>query len=183
MELRRTILLALALALTTAGLVSGARADDRAEIDALYAKLEQALKNKTPEATLALETPDFTAQGEGGKTISGKKLVEQMRQQNAAVQSIKDVKITVKKAVIAGKTAKVTTNFSYAVMVEDKDGHMGPKGESHEMALSGELKNDLVKTAAGWRFKTMNRGTGKMLIDGRPVQSAPPSQPGKTRKR
>jgi hypothetical protein len=160
------------------GMLVSVRADDRAEIDALYSKLEQALKNKTPEDTLALETPDFIAI-ERGKAISGKELVKEMKAQDAAVKTVKDVSIKVKKAVITGKTAKVTTDFRYLVEVDDPAGHMGPKGATHEMSMQGEVKNDLVKTASGWKFKTMQQGVGKMLVDGKPVPQVPPK---KTRK-
>ena len=173
--MNRSILTAFAAALLIGGLAGGARADDRAEIDALYAKLAEALKNKTPEATLALEAPGFTCQGGDGKKITGKEFVQQMKKQNATSKSIKDVNIAVKKADIKGKTAKVTTDFGYTVEVEDREGHMGPKGATHEVSMNGAVKNDLVKTPSGWKFLTMQQGVGKMLVDGKPVSSAPPN--------
>lgn len=172
--MNRSILLVLGAVILAAGSAGGARADDRAEIDALYVKLAQALKNKTPEETLALETPDFKSIDAHGKAISGKALVAQMKQQDSSVKDIKSVDIKVKSYGIKGNTAKAVTDFSYAVEIEDKDGHMGPKGGTHEMAMSGEVKNDLVKTAAGWKFKSMREGTGKVFIDGKPVPQAPP---------
>jgi hypothetical protein len=171
--MKNGILSVFAATLVMAGLATAVRADDRAEINALYARLEEALKTKTPEATLALETPDFTEKSANGKSISGKQLVEQMKQQYASIKDVKDVKITVKKATITGKTARVTTELNYTVLVEDKEGHMGSKGGTHEMAMDGEVKNDLVKTAAGWKFKTTQRGVGKMFIDGNPISSQP----------
>jgi hypothetical protein len=172
--MNRSALLLLMVVPIAIGLSGPVRADDRSEINALYSRLEQALKNETPENTLALETPDFRSYLATGKTLTGRGLVQQMKQQNAAVKSIKDVNIRVKTAKIVGKTAKVTTDFSYAVLIDDKDGHIGPKGATHEMAMRGEVRNDLVKTAAGWKFKTMREGKGKILIDGQPVRNAPP---------
>jgi hypothetical protein len=175
----RGLIVIVAAAALLASFAGPACADDRAEINALYSKLEAALKNKTPEDTLALETPDFTAT-ENGKKITGKQLVQEMKAQDASVKTVKDVSIKIKKATITGKTAKVTTDFSYLVEVEDPEGHMGPKGATHEMSMRGEVSNDLVKTAAGWKFKTMKQGVGKMLVDGKPVpRVAPKSQKGK----
>jgi ketosteroid isomerase-like protein len=154
------------------GFTGIARADDRAEIDALYAKLENALRNKTPEDTLALETADFTAM-ENGKRITGKQFVQEMKAQDAIVKAVKDVSIKVKKAAITGKTAKVSTDFRYTVEVEDPEGHMGPMGATHEMSMQGRVSNDLVKTAAGWKFRTMRQGVGKMLVDGKTVPQIP----------
>jgi len=143
-------------------------ADDRKDIDALYAKLTQAMKNKDADATLALETPDFVATSPGGGKMNGKQFAAQMKQENAGVKSIKSIDIKVKSVDIKGKTAKVTTNFNYAVEVEDKEGHMGPKGKTHIMSMIGEVKNDLVKTAAGWKFKSMVHGGGQVMMDGKP---------------
>ena len=170
----RGFIVTIAAAAVLANFAGMARADDRAEINALYSKLEAALKNKTPEDTLALETPDFTAL-EKGKKITGKQLVQEMKAQDASVKTVKDVTIKVKKAAITGKTAKVTTDFSYLVEVDDPEGHMGPKGATHEMSMSGAVSNDLVKTAAGWKFKTMKQGVGKMLVDGKPVPRVSPA--------
>ena len=171
--MNRGLLLASAAALLIA--ISGvqARADDRSEIDALYAKLTTALKNKTPEAVLPLEAPGFTSTS-AGKKINGQQLLEQMKMRNATTGPIKDVSVAVKKADIKGKTAKVVTDFAYTVEVVDKDGHMGPKGGTHEMSMSGLVKNDLVKTTGGWKFLTMQQGSGKMLVDGKPVGPPPP---------
>ena len=46
---------------------------------------------------------------------------------------------------------------------------MGPKGATHEMSMSGIVRNNLVKTSGGWKFLTMEHGVGKMLVDGKPV--------------
>ena len=173
------IIRTLAVVLLIGGIVGSARANDRSDIDALYTRLEQALKNRTPEVTLELETPDFRSIGANGKASTGRQLVEQMKRQDAGVKSVKDVTIAVKRATITGKTARVVTDFRYTVMVDDKDGHLGPKGATHEMGMRGDLKNDLVKTAAGWRFRTMETGRGKVLIDGKPVRNP---APGTTRK-
>ncbi len=162
--------IAFGLALTMAACFTGAqaRADDRKEIDALYAKLAQALRTKNADATLSLETHDFTAKSPDGKLLNGKQLAAQMKQENADVKSVKAVNIKVKSADIKGKTAKVTSSFDYVGEVEDKQGHMGPKGKTHVMSMSGEVKNDLVKTASGWKFKTMQQVAGKMMMDGKP---------------
>jgi len=50
------------------------------------------------------------------------------------------------------------------------------------MSMSGEVSNDLVKTAAGWKFKTMKQGVGKMLVDGKPVPQQAPQKPKRGKK-
>ena len=146
-----------------------AAADDRKDIEALYAKLAQALKTRNADATLALETPDFTAKGMDGKPMTGKQLAAQMKQENAGVKSVKSVDIKIRDMKITGKTAVVTTSFNYMVEVIDAEGHMGRKGQTHTMGMAGMVKNELAKTTSGWKFKSMEQSPGEMTMDGKPM--------------
>ena len=119
------IAIAAACLLALPGLM--ARADDRKEIEALYAKLKQYIVENKPDAILALETPDFTSKGRDGKTMNGKQVAEQMKMESAGSKNSKmDIQLT--KVNIKGKTADVTTTFNFSSEVVDKEGHVGPKG-------------------------------------------------------
>jgi ketosteroid isomerase-like protein len=145
-----------------------ARADDKAEISSLYQKLETALKTQKYEATLGLETPDFVSTDAQGKKSTGKQMVEDMKKQNMGGTTVKEMSIKLQSVAISGKSAKVTTSFTYDVQVTDSKGNMGPKGKTHIMAMKGSVKNDLLKTAAGWKFKTMQMSPTSMMMDGKP---------------
>ena len=143
-------------------------ADDRKDIDALYAKLIKAIETNHPEATLALETPDFTSKDHTGKAITGKQLAEQMKMESAASNNIK-MSLKIAACKVTGKMADVSTTFTYQSEMVDKDGHMGPKGKTHVMSMSGKINNKLAKTAAGWKFKSMEEiPGGAMMMDGKP---------------
>lgn len=168
----------LACALLAAG--SPARADDRADIAALYAKLRQAILTNHPEATLAMETPDFVSKGEGGRTMNGKQLAEQMKAEHGRMK-LKTMTIKIDKMAIHGRTADVTTSFAFSTEMVDKGGQMGPKGKAHLMAATGTIHNTLVKTAQGWKFKTMDERAGAVTMDGKPFN--PAGMGGPTRKK
>jgi ketosteroid isomerase-like protein len=166
MKLKMAI--ALAAILVAASVCSSARADDRKDIEALYGKLEHAFMKKDVAAVENLQTPDFTHKGADGKVTSGKEVDAQMRQQFAMQETAK-MNIKVVKCVIKGKTAKADTTFTYIATMKDKDGQMGPKGKIHTLTMAGGVGNDLVKTAQGWKFKSMEQHVGKMTMDGKPM--------------
>ncbi|HLJ54735.1 MAG TPA: nuclear transport factor 2 family protein [Chthonomonadaceae bacterium] len=159
-----------ATALILAGGIGAARANDRADIDKLYAKLTAALKNLRPDDTLALEAPGFVSTEPDGSKLNGQQVAAMMKKENEGVKSVKSVSIKIKECKITGKTAKVATDFSFAIVVEDKEGHMGKKGATHVMASSGKVTNDLVKTGDGWKFLSMSQAGGKMTMDGKPMK-------------
>jgi ketosteroid isomerase-like protein len=162
----RALVMASVIALAVLG---QARADDRKDIDALYAKLAAALKAKNPDAILALQTPDFKSKGPDGKTMTGKELAVQMKQENAAIGKVTSSEIKVKSAAIKGNTAVVTSSFVFSAEVPDPQGHMGPKGKTHTMGMTGTAKNDLVRAGGAWKFKTMEQGVATMTMDGKPM--------------
>jgi ketosteroid isomerase-like protein len=145
-----------------------AHADDATQIKALYAKLAKAMENKNVAGIHALDTPDFVSLQQGRK-VSGKDVEAQMQQQFAMFHKIRSMKINITSIKIHGKTADVSTSFKF-------EGEMGtppnaPKGANkpHIFNMSGTVANTLVKTSAGWKFKTMQETNGSTTIDGKPM--------------
>lgn len=145
-----------------------ARADDKAEIQALYDKLCKLIDSNQVDGTLALETPDFKAKGRNGQTMDGKQLASQMKMQHQMMKNSK-MSIKVAKCTVKGKTADVTTAFKFSGEMVDQMGQMGPKGKTHIMGMSGGAHNVLEKTAGGWKFKSFEEAAnGAMTMDGKP---------------
>ncbi|HLK56377.1 MAG TPA: DUF4440 domain-containing protein [Chthonomonadaceae bacterium] len=164
------------------GTTVGASADDRKEIEAVYAKLRQAILHKNPNATLALETPDFVARQMGRRTsMTGKQLAAQMKSQDAMVRSIDKMEIHLADVAVRGKVASVTSNYLYAGKIVDRQGVMGPRGKVHVLSLTGLNHNTLVRTSGGWKFSSLEMGPQKMTVDGKPFNTgqARPSGPPK----
>ena len=145
----------------------GARADDKKDIEALYAKLSKDIKDNKLDATLALETPDFKSKTLDGRTMTGKEMVEQMKMEGANSKVNKfDIKIN--KMTVKGKMASVDTLFEVGTTMTDTSGMMGPKGKKHKITGTGAVHNDLAKTKDGWKFKNMEQKSMKMMMDGKP---------------
>jgi hypothetical protein len=166
-----------------------AHADDKADIIALYARLQHAMKAQSAEQVLALLSADFTYKDRNGNVLNGKQFTDQITVQKAEIVGVKIMTMKVIKTVITGKTAKVTNEFSWAMEIVDKDGQLTDKGakstvkgQHHVMASTGVVENDLEKTPQGWRFLTLNTVNGKITMDGKPMKrrtAQPPPQPSK----
>src|SRR5436309_1197150 len=97
MKTRITLLLAAMLAVGVG--LSVARADDKAvrkELDAAYAKVAQAYKEKNLDALKAMATPDFTWKARNGQTSNLDQVGANLKKEFAAMKSMNefDIKIT-----------------------------------------------------------------------------------------
>lgn len=159
--------LTLMLVLVIAG--SAARANDRQEIDALYARLKQAFLHKDADAFRALMTSDFTDKEPGRPPMNAQQSLAMMRQEFAATKSVKKMDFQIKKLTVQGKNATATTTFTFVGDIVDQAGQMGTKGKTHTMTMLGSSRDALVKTAKGWRFKGTETLSQKLLVDGKPI--------------
>ena len=148
-----------------------ANADDKADIAALYARLQTAMKAQSPDLMLPLLAPDFSYKDRKGNVLNRKQFADQLNVQKKEV-TVKDIKLKIIRSVVKGKAAKVTNEFSWSMDIVDTVGQTGPKGKGthHTLASTGSVENDLEKTPKGWRFLTLNTVNGKMTMDGKPMQ-------------
>jgi hypothetical protein len=144
-----------------------AKADDKKDIEALYARLSKYIKDNKSDAILDLETPDFKAKTIDGKTKTGKELAEQMKMEGAH-EKVKKFDIKIASMKIRGKSASVDTTFDVISEIVDAEGMMGPKGKKHKMSGTGAIHNELVKTKDGWKCKALEEKAMKMTMDGKP---------------
>jgi len=161
------------------GLASqAARADDSAEIKALYAKLTAAMTMKNVNAVMALAAPGFTMVEPDGKVLNAQQARALMNQEFKSMGAVKSLSISPTAIKVSGRTAKVKTKFSGAMSMVDAKGEMGPIGKSHTLSMSGIGTNTLVKTSKGWLFKSTSSKTEKMMLDGKPFnpQAAAPKR-------
>lgn len=152
--------LALAAALLTFG-TSTARADDRADIEALYAKISAAMKAKNTKAIYALGTSDFVTK-EQGVTMNAKDSAKMMEEQFKSMKKIHQCTMKASKITIKGTNAVVINDSTFDATTS------GPDGKSHKMVMIGSSKDTLVKTKKGWLFKSVEMLTAKMTMDGKP---------------
>lgn len=165
---------ALAAAVLSASSLT-ARADDKADIQALYGKLQAAMKAKNTKAVMALGAPDFTSIDHGMK-LNAKQTAQMMDMQFKMVKSMDNLKMNVQKLDIKGKKAAATASFSFSGKMTGQDGKV------HTLSDSGVTKDTLVKTPKGWLFKSTETVSSHPMMDGKPMQMGAPQPPAKKKK-
>lgn len=154
------------------------RADDRKEIDTLFAKLNKAIAEKNPNAMLPLEAPDFVYH-EGKVAMNGKQVARQMAQQDAMMGRTLKMTMKMVSCRIHGKSATTLTSYDYAGEVAAPAGQSHGASKPHVMSISGTNRSELRKTSAGWRFTSTESVSSEMKMDGKPI--TPPSMGGSRR--
>jgi ketosteroid isomerase-like protein len=168
--MRRVLsLLAVPLALVSA---SAVRADDKAEINALYAKATAAVKARDAKAIQSLETPDFV-EVLGGTKLNGAQTAEMMAQQFKVIKKFDTVRMSADKIDVKGKTAVVTAGSSFTCSMTGQD------GKSHKMASKVVTKDTLTKTPKGWLFSKVESLSDSTTMDGKPFGAPSAGKAGK----
>ncbi len=159
----------LAMALVSLCIVSGnaVRADDRADITALYTKLQVAQKAQSVEDTYRLLAPDFHHTLRSGQQLNARQFVELIGTQKATGKQIKSMAIKVIKIDQQGDRAKVTNSFDWRLEYSDPPLTAGKSGMKHTLTSAGTVTNEICKTSRGWRFVTLQTVSGKMTLDGK----------------
>ena len=157
----RIAALALLLCVITAG---AAAADDTKDIRTTYDKFCAAIVHQKFAALRALEMPDFTAQ-EGARTLNGKQEEASLRQQFSTKGKVRFMRVLMRGLSVRGNTANVHADFWYQAVVPIP----GSAGKSHRMDRAGSISNTFVKTASGWKFKTMTQTTLSVAVDGKRI--------------
>src|SRR2546423_13972684 len=150
----------LAVCIAALSITAMARADDKKDIATLYSALRQAMITNHPEATLALETPDFKSKGLDGRVLDGKQMVTQMKQQSA-MGKLTAMNIRVTQMTVKGKTADVST--SYTASMESKD----PRAKSTGWGWPGGSTTRRPRTPKGWRSRRWGGKRGKRPMTGK----------------
>jgi len=144
------------------------KADDKADINAVYGKVTAAMKAKDIKALMATGTPDFTMKDMSGKVHNAKEATEMMGSQFKVMTSVEDVKMTPKSYDIKGKTATVMADFIMKVTMP------GPDNKPHKFSSIGLTKDTFVKTPKGWMLKGTEAVKESTLMDGKPMNAAAP---------
>ncbi|HEY3783189.1 MAG TPA: nuclear transport factor 2 family protein [Fimbriimonadaceae bacterium] len=155
--------LAIPSALLAITLIASAQNADKAQIKKQYAKLAVAMKAKDIATIEAMETKDYSEEAMG-KTMARKESDEKMKQEFAAVKSIKSLDIEVLDLKIYGKTAIATSKYTMVATIAGGDGKM------HTLKAQGKTTDNLVKANGGWLFKHEKDSGYKATLDGKTVK-------------
>ncbi|HEX8163914.1 MAG TPA: nuclear transport factor 2 family protein [Pyrinomonadaceae bacterium] len=166
MRIRLLTLAALALsgALAPQGYAQGRRERAvRRELEATYAKVAEAYRNKDIEAFMDDKTADFTARSLGGNVATREQVEAGVKQRMARVIRLNYLKVRLKELTVAGDVAVAITTQEFSRVVAD------PQGNERTVVSKGTTHRDTwVKTPRGWKIKSVEELTqGRELIDGR----------------
>lgn len=136
----------------------------RKELEAVYAKRDQALKDKNFDFMLSQEAEDYTEKSKDGKVMN-------KEQADAAAEDVKKMVVAVSEESSKIESVKEGDDGEYIVEISDQ-GKLtikGPDGNNHEVEGHGRSRDTWVKTEAGWKIKAHEEIESTITIDGQPV--------------
>lgn len=138
-------------------------ADRRAErqIRAEYDKTVRYAKQKNVDGLLRQMTPDFLYKTRDGQVLNKQTVEMIMRQEYARYKSVDKRTTAIKRMVIRGNTARVTTEERIAVTVLDSQGRL------RKVDNRATTRDTWVKTPQGWKVKMTEILDEATFIDGK----------------
>ena len=134
------------------------------ELEAVFAKRVQAVKNKDADAQIAQVSPDYSAQEPDGQTLNYEQIVAYIRRGAEQFVTVKDLSVTIESLTINGNEAIVDARQKIFRTQRLRDGNI------HDVA-TGVLQREIwVKTKEGWKLKRVDDlRERKILVDGKPL--------------
>lgn len=139
------------------------------ELEAVFAKRVQAVKNKDAEAQVAQVSPDYSATTPDRQTLNYEQIVAYMRSGAEQIVTVVDLSITIESLTISGNEAIVDARQKFSRTQRLRDGNI------HNVE-TGVLQREIwVRTAGGWKLKRVdNLRERKFLVDGQPFNPGSP---------
>ena len=139
------------------------------ELEAVFAKRVQAVKNKDAEAQIAQVSPDYSAEEPNGQTLNYDQIVAYMRRGAEQFVTVGDLSITIESLTLNGNEATVDARQKISRTQRLGDGN------THDVE-TGVLQREIwVKTKEGWKLKRVdNLRERKILVDGKPFNPSSP---------
>jgi ketosteroid isomerase-like protein len=167
----RTLLVALASALALGAGAHPARTQSRSqrhvrkELEAKYAKVAEAYRNKDIRAFMENKTPDFTGKSLGGQVATREQVEAGVRQRMGRIKRLNHLRIRINKLSVAGDVAVAVTTQEFSRVVTD------PQGREHTVVTRGTTHRDTwVRTGEGWMLKSVEElKQGREYVDRRAV--------------
>ena len=134
------------------------------ELEAVFAKRMQAVRNKDAEAQVAQVSPDYSATEPNGQTLNYEQIVAYMRRGAEQFVTVSDLSVTIESLTVRGNEAIVDARQKFARTQRLRDGN------THNVE-TGVLQREIwVRTTEGWKLKRVdNLRERKILVDGKPI--------------
>lgn len=134
----------------------------RKELEAKYAKVAEAYRNKDIKAFMENKTPDFTGKSLNGNVATREQVEAGVKQRMERIKRLNYLKIEIKNITVIGDVAVAITTQDFSRVVPDA------QGQEHTVVSKGTTHRDRwVKTENGWMLKSVEElKQGKEYVDG-----------------
>ena len=134
----------------------------RKELEAKYAKVAEAYKNKDIKAFMENKTPDFTARSLNGRVATRQQVENGVKQRMDRIVRLNYLKIEIKQLTVTGDEAVAITTQEFSRVVADG------QGQERTVVSEGTTHRDRwVKTESGWMLKSVEElAQGKESVGG-----------------
>lgn|ERR1041384_442224 len=145
----------------------------RRELEALYAKRAQAVRDKDWPALRALVTDDYTVVLPDGQTMQPEQAIAYLQRGLEQFVSVSNLTFTLETINLDGNEAQVDARQNFTRTQKLRDGKV-------HTVTSGVLQRETwIKTPAGWKHRlTDNIREQRVAVDGVPVDPNKPYNPG-----
>lgn len=147
--------------------VSGpARADektDRHALEAIYAKVDQAIKNKDVKSIRAYMTEDFSLKRQDGKVLNRNESLDSIEQSLGQLGEIHSSTTTINDLKEVEGTAVADTTQVLKARID------GPDNKSHELVATAKSRDTWSQTEHGWMIKRSEDLGQSATMDGQPL--------------
>ena len=146
--------------------------DTRAQVEARYERLAEAIRRKDLQAILAMQAPDFSSSNVGGTVFDYAAMAEYTRRMTAAVDSVIYTRNRIREFTLRGDTAvaDVCQEFSRIQRVD---------GIPRRVDTSVLQTETWVRSPDGWRRRRVENERGfRWFVDGVRVEPGRPWAPG-----
>ena len=134
----------------------------RRELEAKYAKVVEAYRNKDIKAFMEDKTPDFTGKSLNGSVATREQVEASVKQHMERIKKLNYLKIEIGNITVTGDVAVAITAQEFSRVVTDA------QGQEHTVVSKGTTHRDTwVRTENGWKIKSVEELTqGTEVIDG-----------------
>lgn len=154
--------LAAALLLCLAPLAAQAQGTSaKAYFQSRYDALAQATKSRNPDRIRPFLTRDYLNVDATGRRLTGDQMMVEL--QRVPADSSANAKTTVMQVDMAGKVARVQTQFSTSFKQTGQD------RRQHTVGVTQQSTDTWVQVGQDWLIKSAIAGETAMTLDGRPV--------------
>ncbi|HEX8691307.1 MAG TPA: nuclear transport factor 2 family protein [Longimicrobium sp.] len=148
------------------------RSDARAEVEAQYERLAEAIRRNDLEAILALQAPDFTSRNPNGQAFDYAAMEDYTRRMTSAIDSVIHIRNRIREFTLRGDTAvaDVCQELSRIQRI----------GDSPRRVDTSALQTETwVRRPEGWRRRHVENVRGlRWFVEGVRVEPGRPYAPG-----